>query len=195
MKAINGKQQSSLFHAEQDIEIWLPIKDWDGLYEVSNLGRFKTVEHIVYNGFYRIKGFRAKEVIRTYSSKIDQYLLITFCKRPRCEKRLAHRVVADHFVPNPENKPQVNHINGDKKDNRACNLEWVTEKENMKHAVETGLKIFHGKRERLSDEIVLEIYKSKLSLSVLASKHNVPKLTIHAIKKGKRYKKITLNPC
>lgn len=70
---------------------------------------------------------------------MDGYLGVVLCKNGKTKLIAVHRLVAMHFIPNPENKPQVNHKNGVKNDNAAENLEWVTQSENMKHAVKTGL--------------------------------------------------------
>lgn len=102
-----------------------------------------------------------------------------------------HRLVASAFVPNPDNKPQVNHINGNKLDNRAENLEWVTPQENTVHAWKTGLHghINRGLR-KLSDDDVLEIRLSDESQDVLAKRYGVCQSTISSIKRYKRYKEI-----
>jgi len=88
----------------------------------------------------------AGEVRNTKTKKILKYCLrrgypcITLCQQGIASKFNIHRLVAQHFIANPHNKPQVNHINGDKLTNTAINLEWVTCSENLKHAYSTGLK-------------------------------------------------------
>ena len=67
------------------------------------------------------------------------YLTVSLCKNNKVKTFKVHRIIADAFISNPEAKPQVNHINGVKTDNRASNLEWCTSKENANHAINTGL--------------------------------------------------------
>ena len=69
----------------------------------------------------------------------DGYLRIQIWDKGKCSFVAIHRLVAQEYIPNPENKPFVNHINGNKQDNRVENLEWCTQKENIQHAFRTGL--------------------------------------------------------
>jgi len=100
-------------------EIWKPVLGYEGHYEVSNLGRVKSLKH----GKIKI----LKELNR------HLYLSVNLSKNDIMRTENIHRLVAIHFVPNPHNKTHVNHIDLDKHNNKAENLEWVTVRENTVH--------------------------------------------------------------
>lgn len=110
-------------------EIWKIIENSGGKYEVSNLGHVRST----------LKKINKKPSINKGYHKVG--IIENNCKK----ERFIHRLVAKAFIPNPENKPEVNHINGDKSNNTISNLEWVTPKENMAHSRLTGLNKGHKK--------------------------------------------------
>ena len=101
-------------------EIWKPIKDYEGLYEVSNLGRVKSLN-------YKRTG---KEKILK-NSECNGYLVVSLVKNGKLKQFYVHKLVAEACILNPENKPCIDHINTIRNDNRIENLRWVTYKENM----------------------------------------------------------------
>jgi hypothetical protein len=121
----------------QEIENWKPIKGYELHYEVSDLGRVRSISRFV--PFMNSSKFcpgKIKKSTRHHKNKYHSVIL----KVEQEEKRVSlSRLVAEHFIPNPYNKPEVNHILGDKDDNRAIMLEWSTPVENAQHAIKIGL--------------------------------------------------------
>jgi hypothetical protein len=122
------------------MEIWKPIKGYKH-YLVSNRGRIKSLDRKVASGIKNnnqtIKYGRTLKP----ALKKNGYLTIMLYQEPGKRKTLTiHRLVCQTFIENPDNKPMVNHINGNKTDNRVKNLEWCTLSENMQHAIKNNLK-------------------------------------------------------
>lgn len=111
-------------------EIWKDIAGYEGKYMVSNLGRVKSVERMKWNG----SGYyKTPERILKARQNQDSYLYVRLCKDGKVKACTIHRLVAQAFLDNPDNLPQVNHIDENKENNHADNLEWVTCRENMNH--------------------------------------------------------------
>lgn len=108
-----------------------PIKNWEGLYEVSKEGCVRSTPR---NG----NGYKAKTMSKSIDS--DGYEVFKARNKDKVRTLKVHRVVAEVYVPNPENKPQVNHKDGNKENNHYSNLEWVTNSENIRHAKANGLQ-------------------------------------------------------
>lgn len=113
-------------------EIWKDIVGYEGLYKVSNLGNVLSIPR---QGTHSNKEYFLKK-IKTKKG----YLNVTLMKESKSLYTGIHRLVAQAFIPNKENKPQVNHIDGNKENNSVNNLEWVTNKENMLHSWKIGLR-------------------------------------------------------
>lgn len=104
------------------------------------------------------------------------------------KKQLIHRLVASLFIPNPENKPQVNHIDGNKLNNHYSNLEWCTNYENHLHSYKLGRQ---SPNIKLSKEQVLHIINSSVKAKELALQYNISTEAIYALRKGRNLKRLT----
>lgn len=114
-------------------EVFKDIPDYEGLYQVSNLGNVKSLPKGDGNGYSeRLLKFDLSK------SKLATYHRVTLSKEGKVKRFLVHRLVAQLFIDNPDNKPQVNHIDHNSTNNCYLNLEWVTGKENMKASTKLG---------------------------------------------------------
>ena len=121
----------------ENTEIWKPVVGYKELYEVSNFGRVRSLDRIDSNN-HPLKGV----ILKPYISN-SGYLLVGLYKQQKRDRKLLHRLVAEAFIPNPDNKPEIDHINTDKTDNTVflnedgsinyekTNLRWTTRKENI----------------------------------------------------------------
>lgn len=153
---------------------WKPIADYEGLYEVSNTGLVRGVE--------RIDSADKRQVSKVLSTtaKNGNYITCVLSKNNIKHTYRIHRLVASAFIPNPENKPCINHVDGNKQNNSVENLEWCTPLENNQHARKNGLNCGLYK---LTKEDVSEIkaQKGKDSGTKLADKYGVSFQRIYRI--------------
>ncbi len=130
------------------------IKGYEGLYSINENGDVFSLEKKNGRGF-NLKRIKMHSIIRT------GYPAIRLTKDGKRKPFHIHRLLGLHFIPNPENKPQINHINCDKTDFRLSNLEWTTAKENKRHAMANGFQVDNSGekngRGKLKESQVLEI--------------------------------------
>lgn len=164
-------------------ENWKWIEGYEGHYRVSDHGRVYSEKSKKFMGVNRITK--------------DGYNYIALSKNNKSKEFRMHRLVATHFIPNPDNKETVNHIDGNKLNNHVDNLEWSTRHENMQHAYNLGLKEMHKGHEHVSSKLTLEqikeiraTYKPRAkgrSAIALGKKYGVHNSTILRIVKNERY--------
>lgn len=151
----------------EDIEKWKDIDDYIGLYQISSFGRVKSVKRKDKNNH------SVKEKIRKQSVDKDGYNWVKLYKNGVGKIFYIHRLVAQTFIPNPENKPCIDHINTNRTDNRVENLRWVTHKENSNNPITKQMFL----QNRFKIEKCKRVNKYKLSEEVInkiAKKHKKP---------------------
>lgn len=168
-----------------DNETWKDIIGFEGLYQVSSLGRIKSLDrHRTQLGSYKNATLKSK-LLTQRSNK--GYLKTTLCKDGKMYYFPTHRLVAIAYLDNHENKPEVNHIDGIKTNNFAENLEWCSSSENKIHAHENGLCNQKGSLNNssiLNELIVQEIkglLRDKVYHKTISLKYNISLSTVEKI--------------
>ncbi len=174
-----------------DGEFWLPVVGYEGIYEVSNKGRVRSC-------------FQPEKLAYWYSKitkpQTDAYGYHTvFLSVNKNRKRAkVHRLVAMAFILNPHNKPQVNHKDGNKKNNCVENLEWNTPAENVAHSMRLNLKPVgsrcHSSKIKEEDVLFIRKHKQLFSTKELSEKYKIDTSTIRSIINGTTWKHVPLNP-
>lgn len=169
-------------------EIWKPVVGWEGWYKVSNKGRVK-----------RIKLGRGRLKPRILDGHLNNkgYIRVILTRNNKTKDLYAHRLVAQAFISNPDNKPEVNHKDGQRTFNWPSNLEWMTRLENVRHGINTLKTQITGEKHpnsKLKNKDILEIRGiislGCYSLTEIGQMFGVSGKNIHAIKAGKTWRHI-----
>lgn len=172
------------------IQAWKPCPDFELSYEISNFGEVRSVDRTVPNRNGLIKGKVIKQVLNKKG-----YSQVRLYKNNKYLIQNPHRLVAKAFIPNLYNKPQVNHIDGNKLNNNIDNLAWVDNSENQKHAYRLGLQPSrsgeNNGRSILNDAQVTEIkllYNSGKTILEISNIYNIKIQVIRHIIYGRTWK-------
>lgn len=160
-------------------EEWRDIEGTDGKYQISNYGRVKSFA-------------QRHRILKPFLERRTGYLACELRFQGKRGDRAIHRLVARAFVPNPDNKPQINHVDGIKWNACASNLEWVTLEENCQHALKTGLRLAGAEHPdaKLTNEQIIYVRENPDNLKghELAKKFGITATAISYIQQGKTYR-------
>jgi len=179
-------------------EYWVEINGWEGLHRISSFGRISSL----CNSVRKIaRPMKVEKILKPHLNSYTGYYAYVFSDwgRGGKDKRMnIHRVVALHFIPNPNNFPEVNHKDGNKINNKVDNLEWVTREQNIQHGFKNNLiKTLSGEKAHnnvLSNEQVLFIYNYKGNLRQMGRDLKIPYSSIAGIRNGTSWNSVTGAP-
>ena len=173
-------------------EIWRDVKGYENEYSVSNSGKIKSKVRI-YN-YNNLSVQRDKQILNP-SFDINGYFVVGLCKNGFMRTIKVHRIVAIGFLQNPNNLPEVNHIDGDKSNNKVENLEWSTSRDNKLHAFRLGLMVARKGSDcnlaKLTENDILEIRKISINTTLtqreIAEKYGITQQQISKIIRRQRW--------
>lgn len=183
---------------------FLPVVGWEGMYQVNEVGDVISIPRVITRRNGTRQKFKGGHLKRFLNSAGYCVVRLSDASNGRRLTARVHRLVAEAFLPNPYDKPEVNHMDGDKSNPKLTNLEWVTSHENRQHAWDTGLRNkshlpnYKGeeqKNSKLTEQKVVEIRAMRLSgfsFSFLSEKYNVSKRTIGRVVSGKSWSHIPM---
>ena len=150
---------------------WKSIQEYAGLYEVSDRGQVRSLDRSVHTGIKNIKSRIVKGKVLKQNRKKNGYMTVDLCKDGAVKTVLVHRLVADAFVPNPNGSHFVNHIDSNRANNAANNLEWVTSSENRTHGIKSGYVVFRQTRKVICVETGKTFEQAKMAALWLSETH------------------------
>lgn len=165
-------------------EVWKAIDGYEERYQISNLGRVRSLDQLIPYETYGVRKLRKVpgRILKLHQNETG-YMTIDLWKDTIKKRYKVHRLVAETFIPNPKMKKCVNHKDGDKGNNCVDNLEWVTHSENMHHAVDQGLWVSWNKGKHPTGTPRSEETKEKISNSLKGNTHHKGKPHSEATKK------------
>jgi hypothetical protein len=179
-------------------EIWKDIINYEGLYQISNYGRVKSLAKIRKSS--KVSYSSKERLLSLTKNNGNGYLICCLCDGMTKKNHYFHRLVARHFINKPEGCDVVNHIDANRKNNKVENLEWVTTKENIHHTIKLGRKTDIGVNSpntHLVENDVIEIYKLAISGKVrqydIGAKFNITQSAVSCIKMRKTHKATVSN--
>ena len=183
-------------------EEWRPVVGFEDRYEVSNTGKVRSISRTYTNSrgsTYTVNGKElTQETKKSTNNNPHNYKRVTLSDNDgKLIHKSVHRLVAEAFIPNPENKPQVNHIDCVKDNNNVDNLEWCTSTENLQHASKHGL--MHDTALKGEDAVLAkftneevawmrQLYDAGVSINLIAEQYDVSRPTINNAIFGRSYK-------